>query len=56
MIIGRYYDAWLKDIGRSRMTGYRWRKQGRIKVERIYGRNFVRQEEIDRFFREGADK
>lgn len=39
----------------SRTTGVRWEKEGRIRTQRIYGKKFVSDEEIARFFREGAE-
>jgi predicted site-specific integrase-resolvase len=51
---GKYFSKWLKDIGVSRMTGYRWTESGKVKVKTIYGRKYIEQSEIDRFFREGA--
>lgn len=53
---GKFLSAWLKDIGVTRVTGYRWILKGRIKVENYYGRNFIRQTEIDRFFKEGKNE
>lgn len=35
------------------MTGHRWIKAGRVKVESIYGRKYISDEEIARFFRDG---
>jgi hypothetical protein len=54
MLEGKFFSSWLKSIGRSRSTGFRWEQQGRIKTLRIYGRKFITKEEIDRFFKEGA--
>lgn len=52
---GKFFNSWLKEIGRSRMTGYRWIKEGKIKVESIYGRKYISSDEIARFFREGKE-
>lgn len=53
---GKFLSAWLKDIGVTRVTGYRWIQKGRITVETYYGRKFIPQTEIDRFFREGKNE
>jgi len=53
---GKFLDAWLKSIGRSRTTGHRWVKSGKITVKPVYGRNYISQAEIDRFFREGINE
>lgn len=53
---GKFLDAWLKEMGRSRATGFRWIQRGRIKVESYYGRNYISNAEIERFFREGKGK
>jgi hypothetical protein len=51
---GQFLSAWLRKIGVSRVTGYRWIKQDRIKAVSIYGRRYISNEEIERFFTEGA--
>jgi hypothetical protein len=43
------FDAWLKSIGRSASTGWRWRQRGWLRVVNIAGRNYVAAEEVDRF-------
>jgi hypothetical protein len=45
----RRFDDWLRDIGRSPATGYRWRKRGWIKVVNIGGRCYITDAEIERF-------
>lgn len=50
---GIFLSKWLKSIGRSRMTGYRWVAAGKITVVSVYGRLFITEDEIARFFREG---
>lgn len=52
---GQFFRSWLKKMGVSRTTGWRWIQQGRVKVVGIYGRKYITNEEIERFFREGAE-
>ena len=42
-------DSWLKTIGRSAVTGWRWRQRGWLSVVNINGRNYLPAEEIGRF-------
>ncbi len=51
----RRLDAWLREIGRSLHTGYRWRKRGWIKVLNIGGRWYITDEEIERFITRGKE-
>lgn len=45
----RPFEAWLKSIGRSPATGWRWRQLGWVRVLRIGGRNYLAAEELGRF-------
>jgi hypothetical protein len=45
----RSFNGWLQEIGVSDVTGWRWRKNGWIKVHNISGRSYIDQAEIDRF-------
>ncbi len=45
------FDGWLNDLGRTRVTGYRWRKLGLVKTENIFGRHYISREEIAQFER-----
>lgn len=52
--LGRF-DCWLREIGRTSTTGYRWRKRGWIKVLNIGGRGSITDKEIARFILRGQD-
>lgn len=43
------FNQFLRDLNRSRATGWRWRQQGVINVVNFFGRPFVMPEEIARF-------
>jgi hypothetical protein len=43
------FDSWLKSLGRSAATGWRWRRRGWLRVINIGGRNYVASDEIGRF-------
>jgi hypothetical protein len=43
------FEDWLKSIGKGRVTGWNWRKQGVIKAVNIFGRIYVTRAEIARF-------
>lgn len=45
----RPFDSWLRNIGRSAATGWRWRRRGWLRVINIGGRNYVASNEIRRF-------
>jgi hypothetical protein len=45
------FNRWLKDIDRSRATGWRWRCDGIIEAVNIRGRVFISRDEIERFER-----
>jgi hypothetical protein len=53
---GIEFIYWLSLVGKSRTTGYLWRKKGpngespRIKTLNIDGKNYVRAEEVKRFW------
>ena len=42
-------DRWLKDLGKTRVTGYRWRRDGLVSTINIYGRHYITRDEIARF-------
>jgi len=43
------FDRWISSLGRSQITGWRWRRKGWISTLNIAGRVYVSREEIDRF-------
>jgi hypothetical protein len=43
------WDNWLKEIGLDRSTGHRYRKEGIIRAENVFGRLYLTREEIARF-------
>ena len=43
-------SVWLRGVGRSKATGWRWRRRGWLRVLNIGGRNYVEVEEVGRFF------
>ena len=45
------YDNWLADLGKTRVTGYRLRKAGLVKIVNIFGRLYVTREEVAAFER-----
>jgi hypothetical protein len=45
------FNVWLKDIDRSRATGWRWRCKGIVATVNICGRVFISRDEIERFER-----
>jgi hypothetical protein len=51
----RAFDAWLRELGRSPNTGYRWRKRGWIKTLNIGGRCYITDDEIKRFISRGEN-
>jgi len=47
---GMQFCAWLKKVGLSRSTGYRYRREGKIDTYNIHGIEFILTEEIVRFW------
>jgi hypothetical protein len=47
----RPFDHWLKELGKSRATGWRWRVNGLVETCNILGRHYISDEEIARFER-----
>ena len=47
----RSWDAWLKELGRTATTGWRWRKAGWITPVNIAGRLYVSDDSINEFVR-----
>jgi len=43
------FDAWLNSINRTRCTGWRWRKNGLISTQNIFGKIYITRDEIARF-------
>lgn len=39
-------------LGKSRYTLWRWHKESRIRLERVLGNTYVREEEIERLLKE----
>lgn len=48
---GIEFVYWLAIMGKSRPTGYRWRRKGMIETVNVEGKLFVLDEEIARFWR-----
>lgn len=42
-------DAWLKELDKTRSTGWRWRKQGHIKTVNVFGKVYITRDEIAAF-------
>jgi predicted site-specific integrase-resolvase len=42
---------WLTRSGKSRTTGWKWRKEGRIRCVNIGGKLYITEEEIARFWK-----
>jgi hypothetical protein len=49
------FDRWLRDIGKSRATGWRWRCNGVVSTCNVFGRRYITREEIARFERAALD-
>ena len=47
---GMSFDRWLKSVGRSRVTGWRWVGKGMISPVNILGKNYITREEDVRFW------
>ena len=47
----RRFDVWLRELGRTSTTGYRWRKRGWIKTVNIAGRCYITDTELQDFIR-----
>ena len=45
------FDRWLRDVGKSRATGWRWRTDGVVTTHNVFGRHYITRDEIDRFER-----
>jgi hypothetical protein len=43
------YFGWLATLGKTRTTGWRWRKAGLIETVNIFGKLYVTRDEISRF-------
>lgn len=43
------FDRWLTELGKTRVTGFRWRRDGLIETKDIHGRLYVTREAIARF-------
>ncbi|MFZ0615522.1 MAG: hypothetical protein WAN16_03615 [Chthoniobacterales bacterium] len=43
------FDAWLASLGKSRVTGWRWRNAGLVKTVNVFGKLYVTREEVTRF-------
>ncbi len=43
------FDDWLNDLGKTRVTGLRWRKLGLVAVVNIFGRLYLTREAIAEF-------
>ena len=49
--IGKFvsYDSWLNSINRTRFTGWRWRKEGIVSTQNVFGKLYITRAEIARF-------
>lgn len=43
------FDGWLSDLGKTRVTGFRWRQKGLVSTINIFGRLYISREEIGSF-------
>lgn len=43
------WDRWLQSIGRTRSTGYKYRKAGIVEVVNVFGKLYIDRSEIARF-------
>lgn len=43
------FDDWLSQLGKTRCTGWRWRKEGIISTVNMFGLYYITREEIARF-------
>jgi hypothetical protein len=43
------FERWLRQLGVSRTTGWRWRREGLVTTLNIAGKIYVLDEEIERF-------
>jgi hypothetical protein len=43
------FDAWLNSLNRTRCTGWRWRKNGLISTQNVFGKLYITRDEIERF-------
>lgn len=43
------FDDWLNDLGKTRVTGFRWRQKGLVSTVNIFGRLYISREEIGSF-------
>jgi len=43
------FDDWINSLGKTRTTGWRWRKGGLIRTVNIFGKLYISREEIDCF-------
>jgi len=43
------FEAWIKQVGRSRTTGFEWRRAGMIETHDICGRPYVTQDAVVKF-------
>ena len=44
-------NRWLKSIGRTSVTGWRWRRRGWLRTVNIGGQHYLTPQEIRRFHR-----
>ena len=45
------FDTWLAELNKTRITGFRWRRDGLIETVNIHGRLYVTRESIAAFER-----
>jgi len=43
------FDSWLNSINRTRCTGWRWRRDGLISTQNVFGKLYITRDEIARF-------
>lgn len=45
------FGRWLASMGKTPITGWRWRQRGIVKTLNIFGRVYISQEEAENFVR-----
>ena len=43
------FDAWLAALDKTRTTGWRWRKTGKVETVNVFGKLYITRDEIFRF-------
>jgi hypothetical protein len=45
------FDLWIKQLGKARTTGWRWRRDGIVSTLNVFGKIYIQRSEIERFER-----